>query len=174
MPDPNPQQPGGKHELFGIPLWGYAAALGAFLVAVFVIYRQQSGSSSGQTQFVPTASPYPPYPFSTQSGSTSQTPSQQQAGRMYPPDLSQWDIKNGRFFPNPSNLPPGWAWGQSGAYTVGGGPAYGHFIWTGSGWLPNTDNPPPDWITVNAPPHTINSNINSATMPAAIGTSGGP
>ena len=70
---------------------------------------------------------------------------QQQSGPMVPPDPAQWRWTGSGWLPLPGNLPPGWAWGQGGAYTLGGGPAYGHFTWTTGGWVPNPSSPPPDW-----------------------------
>lgn len=70
---------------------------------------------------------------------------QQVSGPLVPSDLSQWTKSATGWFPNPQNLPPGWGWGQGGAYTLGGGPAYGHFTWTQGGWQPNPQSPPPDW-----------------------------
>jgi hypothetical protein len=80
-------------------------------------------------------------------------------GSWIPPDLAQWVWNGSGWLPNPNNLPAGWAWGQSGAYTLSGGPAAGHFVWTPGGWIPNPSSPPPDWA------QSIGSVVTTPTTP---------
>jgi hypothetical protein len=72
----------GKHALFGIPVWAWAVGAGAFVIAVFIFFRQsQGGTPSGQANAasgaVPAGATSPTvYPFFM--GNTQQQPTQSQ------------------------------------------------------------------------------------------------
>lgn len=138
--------------------WKYLLAAVAGFVIVVLLYLRQRSSSSSPAGVIS----FPPNPISDGAGSAAAPAAAPTAapvtpallGPLIPPDLSQWTWGGSGWFPRQENLPPGWAWGQTGAYWLGGGPAYGHFVWTGGGWLPNPTNPPADWIHGTAPAGT--------------------
>jgi len=89
VPDIKPPS-GAKRELWGIPLWAYGIGVGAFVIAVYIFFRQTRSSSAGSTDAQQTASVANApagatsptvYPFfmgqTPDTTSTSVTPSQQ-------------------------------------------------------------------------------------------------
>lgn len=207
-----PQQPSGaKHQLLGIPLWGWAAAAGALLIGLFVFYRQSS--STGSQTPIATVPNSLPMPFSGATGAA--FTQSQQFGQYVAPSLA-WQ------FGTPPGNPSTWVWQPTGSgmqqfkqrtgadYTAGIQPGtvdpnqfgFGQFGWewarlpNGEGYqqyitgvAPSTNsaqgiligvtNPPGtgsglmegdrSQMLNTYPPQSITSNINSASMPSAVG-----